>query len=249
MVHLRRPRQHGLTFPKVSASSLITSYSTQFSDCLYTNSDAPSDGDGGTLLCADTQFDCSIQTDTALYCMSVYDNGYYETTIKPLINCPVYQTTTEVLTYTTPVTVTKVISTPVGTTSTCYEWHVIVSDDSCTSLQDNYGISWDEVRLWNPSINSLCDNLVFGDSYCVSGPPISTAILTAPVASTPSGTTSLCSGWHTILSYDSCTVLQDNYGVLFDDLRLWNPSINILCNNLIVGDDYCVRGPLETTST
>jgi hypothetical protein len=90
----------------VSFFSTITSFSQHFSNCVYTNSAAPSNGDGGTLSCAGTVFGCAVATFSILTCNPDIA-GDAATSIKPLINCPVYEPTTEVYTYTTYVTRTS----------------------------------------------------------------------------------------------------------------------------------------------
>ncbi|KAL4770522.1 hypothetical protein BDW60DRAFT_217940 [Aspergillus nidulans var. acristatus] len=60
-----------------------------------------------------------------------------------------------------------------GTTSNCYEWYVVHSGDTCNQIASIYGISLQELRLWNPSIREDCSNLRSGHAYCVHGEPAS----------------------------------------------------------------------------
>ncbi|KAL4995513.1 hypothetical protein BDV10DRAFT_188040 [Aspergillus recurvatus] len=59
--------------------------------------------------------------------------------------------------------------TPSGTTSNCYEWYVVRSGDTCNLIASIYGISVNELRLWNPSLREDCSNLRSGHAYCVRG--------------------------------------------------------------------------------
>ncbi|KAJ6086049.1 LysM domain protein [Penicillium sp. IBT 16267x] len=68
--------------------------------------------------------------------------------------------------------VTAPAATVSGTTSDCYEWHVVVSGDYCALLESEYGITFAQLQDWNPNLNSACGNLVLGDAYCVDGPSI-----------------------------------------------------------------------------
>jgi LysM repeat protein len=140
-------------------------------------------------------------------------------------------------------------STVSGTASVCYSWHIIISGDYCSLLEEEYGISFDLFRVWNPSINNECSNLVVGNAYCMDGTGRLSRLSTssAPAAAI-SGTVSLCYKWHTITSNDYCELLEDEYGLTFDLLRAWNPSIDNECDNLVVGDAYCIDGAGRASS-
>ncbi|KAL3431929.1 hypothetical protein BDV09DRAFT_188003 [Aspergillus tetrazonus] len=56
-----------------------------------------------------------------------------------------------------------------GTTFNCYEWYVVHSGDTCNQIASIYGISLQELRLWNPSLREDCSNLRPGYAYCVHG--------------------------------------------------------------------------------
>ncbi|KAL4971932.1 hypothetical protein BDW66DRAFT_163288 [Aspergillus desertorum] len=76
------------------------------------------------------------------------------------------QTTT---TTTTSTYATAPAPTPSGTTSNCYEWYVVRPGDTCNRITSTYGVSLEELRLWNPSIREDCSNLRSGHAYCVDG--------------------------------------------------------------------------------
>ncbi|KAH8799634.1 hypothetical protein F5884DRAFT_111945 [Xylogone sp. PMI_703] len=146
-------------------------------------------------------------------------------------------------------TVSAPAPTATGTTKTCYKWHVLKTNDTCTLLVEEYGLSLDLLRVWNSNINSACSNLVVGDAYCVDGSNMMATFTTvSPPATTPSGTVNPCYRWHTVVSEDSCQLIQDEYGVSLALLRAWNPSINSTCSNLVNGDAYCVDGAGRSSS-
>ncbi|KAL4966909.1 uncharacterized protein BDV14DRAFT_207712 [Aspergillus stella-maris] len=73
-------------------------------------------------------------------------------------------TTTITATYTTaPAPTTS------GTTDQCYEWYVVRAGDTCDMISAVYGVPVEDIRLWNPSLNSECSNLRSGRAYCVHG--------------------------------------------------------------------------------
>lgn len=83
----------------VSFFSPLTSGPTHLSSCVYTNTAAPDDGDGGTLSCQGTAFPCVIATNPTLGCGPDALIGW-DTYVKPLIRCEMSGPTTTVLTKT-----------------------------------------------------------------------------------------------------------------------------------------------------
>jgi hypothetical protein len=51
-----------------------------------------------------------------------------------------------------------------------------------------------------------------------------------------------CSGWHTVVSGDSCYAIQQEYDLTTAELSEWNPSVSKDCiTNFWFGNSYCVR--------
>ncbi|RUS19593.1 hypothetical protein BC938DRAFT_475703, partial [Jimgerdemannia flammicorona] len=81
----------------------------------------------------------------------------------------------------------------------CKRFHEVSNSDSCAGVAAQYGITTDELFLWNGGLHKTCDNLDNGSLVCVSltGPATTdlaspgaatsaTANSAAPSASTPS---------------------------------------------------------------
>ncbi|KAH8894666.1 hypothetical protein GQ53DRAFT_610598, partial [Thozetella sp. PMI_491] len=133
--------------------------------------------------------------------------------------------------------------TPPGTTHSCYQWHVVVSGDSCFAIEQSYGITMDQLVQWNPNLNQDCGNLLLGEAYCVnggssSGPTSSTT--QAPPAPTPPGTTTSCYEWHVVVSGDTCFDIEQSAGITMAQLTQWNPDLHDDCGNLLLGEAYCI---------
>lgn len=64
-----------------------------------------------------------------------------------------------------------------------------------------------------------------------------------------SGTTKTCYEWYVVQSGDSCYIIEQSTGVTMDQLLEWNPALDAACDNLLLGDAYCVSGPTTTTSS
>lgn len=61
-------------------------------------------------------------------------------------------------------TVAPPAATDSGTSSACYVWYVVQSDDACYTIAASYGITLDELYAWNSGLNADCTNLVAGDA-------------------------------------------------------------------------------------
>ncbi|KAL8918130.1 MAG: hypothetical protein Q9172_005557 [Xanthocarpia lactea] len=139
--------------------------------------------------------------------------------------------------------------TPFGTTAQCGRYYQAQSGDYCQQISLNNSISVPLFEAINPSINDACTNLNPGFYYCVfptqnwnetsSG---ASSITVAAPAPTPSGTTNACYTWHTVVTGDYCAKLQQQYSVTLAQLQRWNPQLNAACDNLLLGDAYCVLG-------
>ncbi|KAL8862689.1 MAG: hypothetical protein Q9178_001187 [Gyalolechia marmorata] len=139
--------------------------------------------------------------------------------------------------------------TPFGTTAQCGRYYQAQSGDYCQQISLNNSISVPLFEEINPSINDACTNLNPGFYYCVfptqnwnetsSG---GSSITVGAPAPTPSGTTNACYTWHTVVTGDYCAKLQQQYSVTLAQLQRWNPQLNAACDNLLLGDAYCVLG-------
>ena len=146
-------------------------------------------------------------------------------------------------------TITPPSPTPFGTTSQCGRYYEAQSGDYCQQISLNNSISVSLFEEINPSINADCTNLNPGFYYCVfptedwnvTGNASPTVTVSAP-APTPSGTTGTCFVWHTVVSGDGCAKIDQEYNITFAQLQNWNPSLDASCDNLLLGEAYCVLG-------
>ena len=139
--------------------------------------------------------------------------------------------------------------TPFGTTSQCGRYYEVQSGDYCQQISLNNTISVPLFQEINPSINTDCTNLEPGFYYCVfpteDWNATANAAITVTVSApgpTPSGTTGSCFAWHTVVSGDGCAKIDQEYNITFAQLQLWNPSLHASCDNLLLGEAYCVSG-------
>ncbi|KAJ5933552.1 hypothetical protein N7454_005881 [Penicillium verhagenii] len=152
------------------------------------------------------------------------------------------------------------ISTPApiqtGMTSTCDEFYLVVSGDSCAAIAADYGITFAEFYSMNPAVGSGCASLWVGDYVCVASSTISTSSVatTSTVATTTStsgsgvttpspiqtGMVSTCDKFYFVVSGDTCAVIAADYGITFAEFYAWNPAVGSGCASLWVGDYVCV---------
>lgn len=146
-----------------------------------------------------------------------------------------------------------------GTTLQCGSWYVCLPGDDCARISVQYSISVDLFNQLNPSVDDLCDNLLPGLAYCVlptvdwdaeaNSPPPDNSTTVAPPAPTESGTTNQCYVWHVAQANETCELIAASFGISFQTLRFWNPSIDEDCYNFNEGEAYCVRGAVWPTET
>ncbi|KAJ7636431.1 hypothetical protein FB45DRAFT_1138101, partial [Roridomyces roridus] len=118
-----------------------------------------------------------------------------------------------------------------GTTpppSGCAQAYTVVSGDTCTIIESKTGVSDATLHSLNPSIANDCMNLQIGETLCVS--PGST--------SPPSG----CAQAYTVVSNDTCAIIESKTGISDATLHALNPSIDSDCSNLQLGETLCING-------
>lgn len=152
---------------------------------------------------------------------------------------------------TAPASVTG-IQTPrphqAGMTANCNKFHKIVSGDDCVTLARDYGISRDEFWAWNPTVHKpSCDNLYPNTYVCVGIVSTSTSPTPTPgPTSTPKpspiqpGTVDYCQKYYKVQSGDYCFKVADLADILLADFYTWNPEIDSVCSNLLLGFWVCI---------
>lgn len=138
--------------------------------------------------------------------------------------------------------------------STCDEFYMVASGDSCSVVASDNGISLTDFYAWNPAVGSSCAYLDVGDYVCVgiagSGTATSASTTTPTTTSTSSGVTtpspiqtgmvSGCDAFYYVVSGDSCTSIATAEDVTVADLEEWNPAIGSDCTNLWLETYICV---------
>ncbi|KAB8246220.1 hypothetical protein BDV35DRAFT_231250 [Aspergillus flavus] len=151
----------------------------------------------------------------------------------------------------------------------CEYWvNNIGLSDSCELIEDYFGITRRQFRLWNPSLSPSCV-MTRGWSYCVAAPssattsttsttsitatrpsdPPGTITYSGTAAPTQSGVSSSCAKYHLVHPGDTCYTIQDEYGdFTLEQFYSWNPSIGKGCIGIQPGYYVCVGTESKSTS-
>jgi LysM repeat protein len=165
-------------------------------------------------------------------------------------------TTTAVASTTTASTTGDGISTPspiqTGMVSTCDEFYLVASGDTCDSIVADYGISLATFYAWNPAVGTDCADLELSEYVCVdiigytitSATATATATSTGDGISTPSpiqtGMISTCDEFYLVASGDTCDSIVADYGISLATFYAWNPAVGTDCADLELSEYVCV---------
>ncbi|KAF9480726.1 hypothetical protein BDN70DRAFT_992517 [Pholiota conissans] len=140
-------------------------------------------------------------------------------------------------------------------TTSCEAYYTVVSDDTCPIVEMKNNVTDAQFKQWNPEINPTCSNLVLGEAYCVSmasqsNSSSTTTAIPPPPTNVAAGTnTTGCIAYYTIVSDDTCPVVETKNNITDAQFRLWNPEINAGCTNILLGEAYCVAMATPTITT
>jgi hypothetical protein len=135
-----------------------------------------------------------------------------------------------------------------------YKWVYNSTAIDCWGWATAYGITNQELVLWNPSLNpnpetfpssfNYTCTLATSASYCV-GLAYSTATATATTPPSPraSGEISDCTDWFTLTGAQTCSDVLSNTGLTIAEFYEMNPSVNADCSGMDFGTYYCYSSP------
>ncbi|EPE06553.1 hypothetical protein F503_02681 [Ophiostoma piceae UAMH 11346] len=139
-----------------------------------------------------------------------------------------------------------------GTISSCTKFHKVVSGDTCATIESDAGISAAEFSAWNTGIDSDCSNIYLDYYVCIDGPAIAAVTTTSSATATtgsavPSptqpGTVDACTGFHKVVSGDTCATIESAAGISAAEFAAWNTGINSDCSNIYLDYYVCIAGP------
>lgn len=152
-----------------------------------------------------------------------------------------------------------------GTRKDCafYKWVSNTTALDCWGWALGFGISNEQLVLWNPSLrqdpetfpsafNYSC-SLAASSSYCI-GVAYETSVptSTAPPSPRASGEAADCTDWFTLVGALTCADILSNTGLTIAQLYAMNPSIKSDCTGMAIGTYYCYVSPsvlANSTST
>ena len=127
-------------------------------------------------------------------------------------------------------------------TTACAQYYTVQNGDGCSSIESEFALTNSQFDQLNPGLASDCTNLILGLAYCVlPNVPFSASSSTGPPDNVAPGTiTDGCTAYYTIVSDDTCSVMETKFNITLTDITTWNPEINSQCSNLQLGLAYCV---------
>lgn len=146
-------------------------------------------------------------------------------------------------TITTTATSTTASASPTATKA-CTGTYTVQSGDTCGSIETTYSLTSAQFYALNPSVNTACSNLSVGQVLCVQGSTATTTTITSAIP-----TSTGCTQKYTVKSGDTCGNIETTYSLTSAQFYGLNPSVNVGCSNLAIGQVLCVQGTYATTSS
>ncbi|TFY61264.1 hypothetical protein EVJ58_g4618 [Rhodofomes roseus] len=139
----------------------------------------------------------------------------------------------------------------------CPQLYTVVSGDYCSKIESEEGLTAAQLQALNPWLDASCD-LEVGEVLCVGSSPTPTTTLTMTVSTATTATTTTtsavptptniasgswtnCTTYYEVKSGDSCTAIDEQFGIALSDFLRWNPEVSDDCSNLLLAA-YCVKG-------
>lgn len=148
----------------------------------------------------------------------------------------------------TPTSTTTSSST--ATPSGCSKTYTVKSGDTCSSIEAANSISDSLLHSLNPSVNAACSNLAIGQILCIQSSLASTTTATATITTaTPTAAPSItgCAYPYVVKANDTCASVELLTGITDTEFHALNPSINVNCTNLMIGQAICLASNQTAT--
>ncbi|KAI0814080.1 hypothetical protein GGR55DRAFT_687075 [Xylaria sp. FL0064] len=118
-----------------------------------------------------------------------------------------------------------------GQPANCIKWHVVMDNDTCPSLEKEYGITAEQFFAWNPAVSKDCTvNFWLGSAYCVgvsssttsSRPATTSTRASVPTPTQDGNTISSCNAYGQAQDGDNCGAFAERNGISDVELYAWN---------------------------
>jgi LysM repeat protein len=150
--------------------------------------------------------------------------------------------------------VTTPTPTQTGMVDGCDKFHKVEKDEGCQKIADDFSISVNQLKEWNPDVGKECTNLKYDFYACVgrsssSGTSATTttsvkSTTTANASGTPTptqeGMVSGCKKFHKVLKDEYCAKIADESKISLNDFLSWNPDVGSNCGNLKYDFYVCI---------
>lgn len=145
----------------------------------------------------------------------------------------------------------------------CDTFHLVVSEDTCSVISADAGITLEEFYDWNPAVGDTCGSLFLGYYVCIGTTEVTTSMVAtttlATITTTLSSTTTTTTGagtttptpyqpdmvddcdlFHLVVSGDGCYDIAAAANITLDEFYDWNPDVGDTCATLYLGYYVCI---------
>jgi LysM repeat protein len=98
--------------------------------------------------------------------------------------------------------------------------YTVERNDTCNIIAAKFNVTGSAIIAANPTVSYGCDDLPVGQALCIRN--------------------EICIQWYIVASGDSCNVIGGKFDVTGSDIISANPTINVGCTNLQVGQSLCI---------
>ncbi|KAG5351398.1 hypothetical protein C0989_006634 [Termitomyces sp. Mn162] len=106
-------------------------------------------------------------------------------------------------------------------TDGCSEYYTVISGNTCVSIEAKFNLTSAQFLTYNPEIAADCSNLQLGLAYCVKANVTTGHPTSGPPTNLASGSLSNCTEYHTVVSGDSCPLIETMYSIAAGDFFRW----------------------------
>ncbi|PHH77510.1 hypothetical protein CDD80_532 [Ophiocordyceps camponoti-rufipedis] len=121
----------------------------------------------------------------------------------------------------------------------CGAYATASDGETCSSLEEKWGLVREDFLRLNPSIKGECTLTVKHD-YCIARPIIASRAVSPP-PSLPAGSGTNCGSFYRAVSGDTCNSIASSQPKLtVEDFIRWNPTVGADCRHLLPEAFYCI---------
>ncbi|KAF8908651.1 hypothetical protein CPB84DRAFT_1767170 [Gymnopilus junonius] len=132
-------------------------------------------------------------------------------------------------------------------TNGCGYYYFVSQGDNCTWVEDYFNMTDSDFQTYNDNLAAPCPSLTVGSAVCVQVLNVTDTLPPTPTNAAAGSAPSGCAKWYTIVSGDSCSSVEQAFGLSSTAFFALNPEVKSDCTNLGLGEAYCVKAIGQTS--